>query len=79
MSVAHVRIEEGAILPEHFHVHEQVTNMIEGQLEMTVNGDTKVCSGGDMVVIPSNVPHSARAITACKLIDVFQPVREDYK
>lgn len=79
MSIAHVRLEKDAILPEHAHVHEQVTNIIEGTLEMTVNGETKVCTSGDVVMIPSNAPHSARAITACKVIDVFQPVREDYK
>ena len=79
MSVARVRIEEGAILPEHAHVHEQVTNLLAGQLEMTVGGQTKVCTAGDVVVIPANVPHSARALSPCDLIDVFQPVREDYK
>lgn len=79
MSIAHVRIEKGAVLPEHAHVHEQVTNILEGELEMTVGGETKVCKPGDIVVLASNMPHSARALTACYLIDVFQPVREDYK
>lgn len=79
MSIAHVRIEKGAILPEHAHVHEQVTNIMEGELEMTVGGETKVCKPGDIVVLASNMPHSARALTDCYVIDVFQPVREDYK
>lgn len=79
VSVARVRIEAGAVLPQHAHVHEQVTNMLSGQLEMTVGGETKVCLAGDVVIIPSQVPHSAKALTACELIDVFQPVREDYK
>lgn len=79
MSVAHVRIEKGAILPEHAHVHEQVTNILEGELEMTVGGETKVCKPGDIVLLASNMPHSARALTDCYVMDVFQPVREDYK
>lgn len=79
VSVARVRIEKDAVLPEHAHVHEQVTNLLSGQLEMTVGGQTKVCKAGDVVMIPSQVPHSAKALTECELIDVFQPVREDYK
>jgi len=78
-SVAHVRLEKGAVLPEHQHVHEQVTNVLSGELEMTVAGKTHTCKAGDIVVLPSNTPHAARAITEVQLIDVFQPVREDYK
>lgn len=79
MSIAHVRLVEGSVLPEHHHPHEQVTNVLEGTLEMIVGGETCLCQAGDVVVIPSNVPHSAVAKTACKVIDVFQPVRADYK
>lgn len=79
MSLAHVRLTKGAILPEHFHVHEQITNIIKGELEMTVDGVAKICKPGDCVRLDSNVPHSARALTDCYAIDVFQPVREDYK
>ena len=79
MTVMHVRIEEGSQLPEHSHVHEQVTNIIEGTLEMTVGGNTYTCGPGTCMVIPSNVVHSAKAITPCYVIDTFQPVREDYK
>lgn len=79
MSVAHVRLEKGAVLPEHAHIHEQMTNILEGELEMTVGGETKVCKPGDIIVLESNMPHSARALTECYLIDVFQPVREDYR
>ena len=79
MTVMHVRIEEGSLLPEHSHVHEQVTNIIEGTLEMTVGGQIYTCGPGTCMVIPSNVVHSAKAITACYVIDTFNPVREDYK
>lgn len=79
MSVAYWDIAEGASLPEHAHVHEQVVSVIEGQLEMTAGGETRILDPGTVLVIPSNVPHSARAVTACRVIDVFQPVREDYR
>ena len=79
VTMAYWRIEAGSILPEHSHVHEQVTNVISGQLEMTIVGEKKVCDSGMVVTIPSNVIHSGKALTDCYAIDVFQPVREDYK
>lgn len=72
-------ITAGSELPEHAHVHEQTTQLIEGSMEFTVNGETKLLQPGDFVVIPSNVPHSGKALTFCKVSDVFCPVREDYK
>lgn len=79
MSILHARIEKDAVLPEHQHPHEQITSIISGELEMTIGGETKVCRPGDVITIPGNVPHSARALTECRVIDAFQPVREDYK
>jgi quercetin dioxygenase-like cupin family protein len=79
LTIAFVDIEAGATLPEHAHIHEQITNMLEGELEMTIGGKTSRFSAGQSVVIPSNVPHSGRAITACKAMDVFTPVREDFR
>ena len=79
MTVGHIRLVKDAVLPLHHHFHEQLSNLISGELEMTVDGKTKICKAGDIVVLPSNVPHSARALTDCYVIDIFQPVREDYK
>ncbi|MEM6316235.1 MAG: cupin domain-containing protein [Bacteroidota bacterium] len=79
MTIAHVTIEAGHDLPEHHHVHEQVTNVLSGELEMTVGGETHLCTEGTVVTIPSNVPHSARALTDCFVVDVFQPARSDFK
>lgn len=78
MTVAHFRIERGASLPSHFHAHEQITNILEGQFEMTVGDETRICGPGDVVVIPGHTPHHGRALSDCYLIDVFQPTREDY-
>ena len=79
MTISYVRIDAGAILPEHHHPEEQITNILAGQLEMTIGGETEVCNPGTTVVIPSNTPHSARALSACIALDIFNPVREDYK
>lgn len=79
LSFGHITLEAGAVLPEHFHVHEQWTHIIEGELEFTLSGETRVMTLGMVAYMPSNAPHSARAITRCRVIDCFMPVREDYK
>jgi len=79
MTLAYVDVDEGAPLPEHAHVHEQVTNLLEGRFEMMVGGERMLLEAGQAVVIPSNVPHSGKALTPCRILDVFNPVREDFK
>jgi len=78
-TIAFWEIEEGAILPEHLHIHEQSTQVIEGKLEMLIDGVTTVLEPGMIANIPSNVIHSGKALTKCKVTDVFSPTREDYK
>ncbi len=79
MSFGLVLIEKGSNLPAHQHVHEQITYILEGQLDMIIGGQPCSLTAGMFYVIPSNTPHSAIAITDCKVIDVFAPVREEYK
>ncbi len=79
MTLSYVEVEKGAVLPEHHHVHEQVTRMVEGSFELTLDGKTMLLEPGDIVVIPSNVKHSGRAIEDSTLVDVFNPAREDYR
>jgi len=74
-----VEIKKGSILQEHHHVHEQITYIIEGKLDMVIGGEPCPLTAGMYHIIPSNTPHSAVAITDCRLIDAFSPVREDYK
>lgn len=79
MSFGLVEIAKGTIMPKHQHVHEQITYIIEGQLDMNIDGIDYSLTPGSYYVIPSNVWHGANAITDCKVIDVFGPVREEYK
>lgn len=79
VTVAQWEVEAGAVLPEHAHPHEQITMMLEGQFELTVAGETRVVTAGDVAVIPGHVPHSGRALTACRIMDVFHPARPDYR
>ncbi|MFC1475382.1 cupin domain-containing protein [Candidatus Zixiibacteriota bacterium] len=79
VTVLHVDITAGALLPEHAHHHEQVVNVIAGELELTVDGSTHSLTPGKVMVLSPNTPHSGRAVTACRVIDVFHPVREDFR
>ena len=72
-------VKKDSIVPKHNHIHEQIMHVVTGKFEFVLNNDKKTYSDGDFVVIPSNVPHSGKALTDCKLMDVFSPVREEYK
>lgn len=78
-TIGYIDIDKGAILPAHSHFHEQTTQILEGQLEMTIDGVTQVLEPGILTLIPSNIVHSAIALTNCRVLDIFSPVREDYK
>ena len=79
MSFGYVELKAGSNIPMHKHVHEQITYIIEGELDMVIGGQNFLLSAGMYHVIPSNMPHSAIAKTDCKVIDAFNPVREEYK
>ena len=79
MTLAYWDTEKDAILPLHSHSHEEVANVLEGKMEMTIEGETVILEPGMVAVIPPNVKHSGRAITDCKVLDIFHPTREEYK
>jgi quercetin dioxygenase-like cupin family protein len=79
MTFSYWNTKAGYSLPEHSHPHEQVTNVIQGTFEITVDGETKTAKPGDVVIIPPHAKHRGTSITDCYILDVFYPVREDYK
>lgn len=79
MSFMYLWVEAGATVPEHGHPHEQVSQVLKGTFELTIDGETKLLQAGMVAVIPPHAKHSGKAITACQLLDVFNPEREDYK
>jgi quercetin dioxygenase-like cupin family protein len=78
MTVAFWEIDAGAVMPEHSHPHEQVAIVTEGEFELMVDGESRTVRPGDVVVIPSDVPHSGRAVTRCRITDAFHPRRDDF-
>lgn len=72
--------EPGSIIPAHKHPHEQITYVIEGEMEMVLDGETKLLKAGDGVVILPNQDHSAKILSKpVKAVDAWYPIREEYK
>lgn len=78
MTFSYIDVDANSALPLHSHPHEQVSQVIEGKFQLTINGEVRILEPGDVAVIASNIVHGGFAITNCKLLDVFSPTREDY-
>ena len=80
MLAAVVDLDPDTELPMHSHPHEQLGIVIEGKIEFTINDEVRTLKPGDVYVIPSDVMHAAKTFDqAVKVMDVFSPVREEYK
>jgi quercetin dioxygenase-like cupin family protein len=79
VTVATWEIKAGAELPPHSHPEVQITLMLAGRFELTVGDETRVVEAGAYAVIPGGVSHAARALTDCRVLDVFQPARPNYR
>ena len=75
----HWEIESGAELSEHLHQHKQVSNSVAGEFMTNIGSQSHLMTNGEVAVTPSGAVHSGRAITQCRFLDVFHPVRENYK
>ena len=81
MMLAHVYLDKGAKVPQHSHDNEQLTYILEGALHFWIGADRKeevIVRAGEVLVIPSNVPHEAVALEDTLDVDVFSPPREDW-
>jgi quercetin dioxygenase-like cupin family protein len=76
--IAHVYLAQGAIVPEHAHHNEQITYILEGKLRFTIGGETIDVGAGEVLTIPSHVPHTAEALEDTLDVDVFHPPRQDW-
>jgi quercetin dioxygenase-like cupin family protein len=81
MMLAHVYLKKGCIVPKHSHENEQLTYILEGALKFWIGEDGSeeiTVSAGEVLLIPSNVPHKAEALEETLDVDVFSPPRQDW-
>ncbi len=78
MTFAHYDFVRGATIHEHFHPQEEVYEVIEGELEVTIDGVTQIARPGLAAVVPSGVPHSVKALTDGRVIIVDHPARPEF-
>jgi quercetin dioxygenase-like cupin family protein len=76
--LARVFLKKGAHVPEHHHHNEQVTYILEGALKFAIDGREIVVRAGEVLCIPSDMPHEAWALEDTLDLDVFTPPREDW-
>ena len=76
--VAQVFLKKGAVVPQHFHESEQITYILDGALKFELEGREVVVGKGQVLRIPSNVPHRAVALEDTLDLDIFSPIREDW-
>ena len=77
-TVARILLKRGAIVPRHQHVSEQFSLILSGALKFVFDDTTLVVKAGEILFIPSNVPHAAEALEDTVDLDVFAPRREDW-
>lgn len=84
MMLAHVYLDKGAVVPTHAHENEQLTYIVEGALRFWIGEEGSadvqelVVTKGEVLYIPSNVPHKAEALEDTFDVDVFSPPRQDW-
>ena len=81
MMLAHVYLKKGCVVPTHSHENEQLTYILEGALRFWIGkdgADELVVSAGEVLHIPSNVPHKAEALEDTLDVDIFSPPRQDW-
>ncbi len=81
MMLAHVYLKKGAIVPRHSHENEQLTYILEGALRFWIGEDESEVMdvrAGEVLHIPSHVPHKAEALEDTLDVDIFSPPRQDW-
>lgn len=78
ITLAFINLKKGCLVPRHQHESEQFSYCISGELRFLVDGREVVLRSGEILEIPSNVPHEAVATEDFTGIDVFSPIRKDW-
>jgi quercetin dioxygenase-like cupin family protein len=78
ISFARYAIDAGSSIHEHHHPHEEVWIVVEGELEVTIGGETKTAGPSVVAIVPPDVPHSVRARTKGSAVVANHPVRHEF-
>ena len=78
MTFAHYDFKRGASIHEHFHAQEEVYEVVEGELEVTIDGAAEIVRPGVVAIVPNNARHSVKALTDGRAIIVDYPVRREF-
>jgi len=78
LMIARLVLKKGMIVPEHSHMNEQLTYVVEGALKFWIDGKEIVISTGEVLCIPPHMPHKAEALVDTIDVDVFYPPRQDW-
>jgi quercetin dioxygenase-like cupin family protein len=78
MTFAHYEFDGGASIHEHFHPQEEVYEVIEGELELTIDGVAQIARPGTVAIVPANARHSVKALSNGRAIIVDYPVRRGF-
>jgi len=77
MTFAHYEFKRGSSIHEHFHAQEEVYEVVEGELEVTIEGAAEIIRPGVVAIVPSNARHSVKALTDGQAIIVDYPLRRE--
>jgi quercetin dioxygenase-like cupin family protein len=78
LMLARVLLKKGMVVPEHSHLNEQLTYILEGALKFWIDGKEIVVSAGEVLCIPPHMPHKAEALEDTVDLDIFYPPRQDW-
>ena len=78
MTVCRIKLSRGAIVPMHSHENEQITMMNSGALLFIFPDRQQIVRAGELLTIPSHVPHKVEALEDSEATDLFSPIREDW-
>jgi quercetin dioxygenase-like cupin family protein len=79
-TIARLGLDAGAVVPRHSHINEQVSTVESGMLRFILDsGEELIVGPGESLQIPSNVPHEVHAMEQTVALDIFCPVREDWR
>jgi quercetin dioxygenase-like cupin family protein len=76
--MARILLKKGCVVPEHSHPNEQLTYILDGTLKFWIDGKEIVAHAGEVLCIPSNMPHKAEALEDTVDLDIFNPPRADW-